>query len=224
LADVNERLTFRARTYIRDEIANYTPSDEDLDYPAKLEGSPNTTSETDLRDDENADVFKTWYPPLEKTLSCLSKLYRCLEQAVFTGLAQARLSVTLLLPFCQKIPIHFKKICVTKLLFCSTGSCRSLLTVNSSKQARKPDFPHLDICFRFTCPYFHWHYQILITRRCAISCCFGLITKLLHLLRVTIVEMSTLFCQICNRKPASLSLSDQLQWMASFSLSSISLS
>jgi hypothetical protein len=49
LADVNERLTFRARTYIRDEIANYTPSDEDLDYPAKLEGSPNTTSETDLR-------------------------------------------------------------------------------------------------------------------------------------------------------------------------------
>ncbi|KAL9311617.1 putative oligomeric Golgi complex, subunit 3 protein [Arabidopsis thaliana] len=134
LADVNERLTFRARTYIRDEIANYTPSDEDLDYPAKLEGSPNTTSETDLGDDENADVFKTWYPPLEKTLSCLSKLYRCLEQAVFTGLAQARLSVTLLLPFCQKIPIHFKKICVTKLLFCSTGSCRSLLTVNSTSK------------------------------------------------------------------------------------------
>jgi hypothetical protein len=93
LADVNERLTFRARTYIRDEIANYTPSDEDLDYPAKLEGSPNTTSETDLRDDENADVFKTWYPPLEKTLSCLSKLYRCLEQAVFTGLAQEAVEV-----------------------------------------------------------------------------------------------------------------------------------
>ncbi|CAH2067067.1 unnamed protein product [Thlaspi arvense] len=81
LADVNERLTFRARTYIRDEIANYIPSDEDLDYPAKLEGSPDTTSETSLGDDENADVFKTWYPPLEKTLSCLSKLYRCLEPA-----------------------------------------------------------------------------------------------------------------------------------------------
>ncbi|KAH0897791.1 hypothetical protein HID58_047359 [Brassica napus] len=53
LADVNERLTFRARTYIRDEA----------------------------QDDENADVFKTWYPPLEKTLSCLSKLYHCLEPA-----------------------------------------------------------------------------------------------------------------------------------------------
>ncbi|EOA34883.1 hypothetical protein CARUB_v10022466mg [Capsella rubella] len=93
LADVNERLTFRARTYIRDEIANYIPTDEDLDYPAKLEGSPNTTSETNLGDDENADVFKTWYPPLEKTLSCLSKLYRCLEPAVFTGLAQEAVEV-----------------------------------------------------------------------------------------------------------------------------------
>ncbi|CAN7054316.1 unnamed protein product [Brassica rapa subsp. trilocularis] len=93
LADVNERLTFRARTYIRDEIANYIPSYEDLDYPAKLEGSPNTTSDNNLGDDENADVFKTWYPPLEKTLSCLSKLYRCLEPTVFTGLAQEAVEV-----------------------------------------------------------------------------------------------------------------------------------
>jgi hypothetical protein len=46
-----------------------------------------------VQDDENADVFKTWYPPLEKTLSCLSKLYRCLEQAVFTGLAQEAVEV-----------------------------------------------------------------------------------------------------------------------------------
>lgn len=30
------------------QIANYIPSDEDLNYPAKLEGSPNTTSDTNL--------------------------------------------------------------------------------------------------------------------------------------------------------------------------------
>ncbi|GLT74223.1 hypothetical protein SLA2020_460310 [Shorea laevis] len=92
LADVHERLTFRARTHIRDEIANYLPLDEDLDYPAKLEQSAAAKAETTSAD-ENPDVFKTWYPPLEKTLSCLSKLYRCLEPTVFTGLAQEAVEV-----------------------------------------------------------------------------------------------------------------------------------
>ncbi|KAL8209381.1 hypothetical protein R6Q57_006113 [Mikania cordata] len=91
LADIHERLTFRARTHIRDEIANYLPLDEDLDYPRKLEQSAETKSDSDsvnLLLDQSLDVFKTWYPPLEKTVSCLSKLYNCLEQEVFTGLAQ----------------------------------------------------------------------------------------------------------------------------------------
>ncbi|XP_076899342.1 conserved oligomeric Golgi complex subunit 3-like isoform X1 [Bidens hawaiensis] len=87
LADIHERLTFRARTHIRDEIANYLPLDEDLDYPRKLEQSAQTNSDPSSVD-QSSDVFKTWYPPLEKTVSCLSKLYNCLEQAVFTGLAQ----------------------------------------------------------------------------------------------------------------------------------------
>ncbi|XP_056176862.1 conserved oligomeric Golgi complex subunit 3 isoform X2 [Syzygium oleosum] len=63
LADVNERLTFRARTHIGDEV------------------------------DENSDVYKSWYPPLEKTISCLSRLDHCLESAVFTGLAQEAVEV-----------------------------------------------------------------------------------------------------------------------------------
>ncbi|KAJ7955372.1 Conserved oligomeric Golgi complex subunit 3 like [Quillaja saponaria] len=92
LADVHERLTFRARTHIRDEIANYIPSNEDLDYPEKLKRSMESTAENNSAD-ENSDMFKTWYPPLEKTLSCLSKLYRCLEPAVFTGLAQEAVEV-----------------------------------------------------------------------------------------------------------------------------------
>ncbi|XP_039127489.1 conserved oligomeric Golgi complex subunit 3 isoform X2 [Dioscorea cayenensis subsp. rotundata] len=86
LADIHERLTFCARTYIRDEIANYRPGDEDLDYPAKLERA--AQSATEESGDNKSDVVNSWYPPLEKTISCLSKLYRCLEPAVFTGLAQ----------------------------------------------------------------------------------------------------------------------------------------
>ncbi|CAH1446547.1 unnamed protein product [Lactuca virosa] len=92
LADIHERLTFRARTHIRDEIANYLPLDEDLDYPGKLEQSPEIKSDpTSI--ELSSDVVKTWYPPLEKTVSCLSKLYNCLEQAVFTGLAQEAVEV-----------------------------------------------------------------------------------------------------------------------------------
>ncbi|URE08180.1 Sec34-like family [Musa troglodytarum] len=48
LADIHERLTFCARTHIREEIANYRPSDEDLDYPAKLERSVDMTSSTSI--------------------------------------------------------------------------------------------------------------------------------------------------------------------------------
>ncbi|VFQ92552.1 unnamed protein product [Cuscuta campestris] len=91
LADVHERLTFRARTYIRDEIANFFLSDEDLNYPRKLEQSAETNSEADLQNEQNA--IKMWYPPLEKTVSCLSKLYHSLEPAVFTGLAQEAVEV-----------------------------------------------------------------------------------------------------------------------------------
>ncbi|KAL7133315.1 hypothetical protein ABFS83_12G132400 [Erythranthe nasuta] len=92
LADVHERLTFRARTHIRDEIANYIPLDEDLDYPAKLEQLAEIKSETSSSV-QSPDISKTWYPPLEKTISCLSKLYRCLEPGVFTGLAQEAVEV-----------------------------------------------------------------------------------------------------------------------------------
>ncbi|KAG2579160.1 hypothetical protein PVAP13_6NG239803 [Panicum virgatum] len=91
LADVHERLAFCARTHIREEIANFRPSDEDLDYPGKLERSVDTSSSSTVGD--NSDIYVTWYRPLEKTVSCLSKLYRCLEPSVFTGLAQEAVEV-----------------------------------------------------------------------------------------------------------------------------------
>ncbi|KAF3331659.1 conserved oligomeric Golgi complex subunit 3 [Carex littledalei] len=85
LADIHERLAFCARTHIREEIANYRPSDNDLDYPKRLERTVETAS---TPNEDNSDIYETWFRPLEKTVSCLSKLYHCLEPAVFTGLAQ----------------------------------------------------------------------------------------------------------------------------------------
>ncbi|OAE26098.1 hypothetical protein AXG93_4022s1100 [Marchantia polymorpha subsp. ruderalis] len=90
LGDVQERLTFRAQTYMRDEIANYLPTTEDLDYPAKLENAAETGGS---EDDDGREALSVWYPPLEKTLSVLSKLYRCIEPAIFTGLAQDAVGV-----------------------------------------------------------------------------------------------------------------------------------
>ncbi|KAG5545462.1 hypothetical protein RHGRI_017825 [Rhododendron griersonianum] len=109
LEDVQERLTFRARNHIRDEVAlelgmalnfgylvlaaiNHLEIDKRIivRLPASV---LKQLANTGMSADENPDVFKTWYPPLEKTVSCLSKLYRCLEPAVFTGLAQEALEV-----------------------------------------------------------------------------------------------------------------------------------
>lgn len=86
LADVQERLTFRSQTHMRDEIANYLPLSEDLDYPAKLEREASLIA--DIEGGEGREGYGTLYRPLEKTISCLSKLYRCLEPEIFTGLAQ----------------------------------------------------------------------------------------------------------------------------------------
>ena len=35
-----------------------------------------------------ADLHGMWYPPVRRTLVCLSKLYRCLDRETFQGLSQ----------------------------------------------------------------------------------------------------------------------------------------
>eukprot|EP00850_Spirogloea_muscicola_P001883 SM000007S20843 [mRNA] locus=s7:535084:547309:+ [translate_table: standard] len=90
LADVQSRLTFRAQTYVRDEIANYLPTPDDLDYPAKLEQA---STNPDGEEEDGKGQFDSWFPPLEKTLACLSKLYRCLGSSIFTSLAQEAIGV-----------------------------------------------------------------------------------------------------------------------------------
>ena len=83
LADIQERMIYRAQTFLRDEVGNYIPSSMDIDYPKKLMFCNNLTKNNSLNLSSQSAL---WYPPLEKTLKCLSSLYRCIESTTFSGL------------------------------------------------------------------------------------------------------------------------------------------
>ena len=92
--EVQERLTFRAQVFIRDEIQGYSPSKEELDYPGRLQ-----RAQTDRRGDDYAE----WCPVLPRTLACLSHLYRTVDTKIFEGLAQeAVLACTEALVSCSR--------------------------------------------------------------------------------------------------------------------------
>jgi conserved oligomeric Golgi complex subunit 3 len=76
--DAQERLAYRAQRYVADEIGGYQPSASDLNYPDRLEKEDNLTS-------------SSWYGPLDKTLMCLAKIYRCVDMNIFEGIARQTL-------------------------------------------------------------------------------------------------------------------------------------
>lgn len=85
------------QTYIRDSITGFSPTVEDLDYPAKLattgSGSQQVTGEESSVSSSTLlkalrKGYESWYPTLERTLMMLSKLYRSVDIKIFEGLAQ----------------------------------------------------------------------------------------------------------------------------------------
>jgi hypothetical protein len=106
IADVQERLIYRAQTYVRETIQKYQHTKADLDYPAKLlkpadASTPSAAAQEDpasMMPSSSAptsreQLFASWHPALERTLMCLSKLFRCVEVSVFKYLAQEAVSV-----------------------------------------------------------------------------------------------------------------------------------
>jgi hypothetical protein len=75
MQDAQERLIYRTQAHIVEEIGSYYPTPADLDYPKRLEGQ-------DPRDRRH------YFPTLDRTLFLLSKVYQCLDQSVFEGIAQ----------------------------------------------------------------------------------------------------------------------------------------
>lgn len=79
--DAQERITYLAQREIRDEIAFFTPSDEDINYPNRLielqsrpASNPSGDDQADLLEAVQR-MYATWYPSLQKTLMLLSKIY-----------------------------------------------------------------------------------------------------------------------------------------------------
>ncbi|VUZ57342.1 unnamed protein product [Hymenolepis diminuta] len=113
LADVQQRLIYRAHIYIKSQIQDYQPGPGDIAYPEKLEMLESITSnlqqqqqqEHENKEGESAveaqrkvsatdstDFHGMWYPTVRRALICISGLSRCLEVESFQGLAQNCLS------------------------------------------------------------------------------------------------------------------------------------
>lgn len=112
LEDVQERLVYRTNIYIKDDVYGYVPTHGDIMYPEKLEmmqkiqqeqaakmagnsDNDSTASELNLIQTQStsaADIHGMWYPTVRRVLVCLSKLYRCIEKQIFTGLSQEALA------------------------------------------------------------------------------------------------------------------------------------
>jgi len=50
--------------------------------------SPDRRARARAQRESAPDARAAWYPPVQRTLGCLSRLYRCVEHRVFAGLAQ----------------------------------------------------------------------------------------------------------------------------------------
>lgn len=111
LQDLQERLIYRCQAFIKDNVASYTPSADDVDFPAKLEKlaaaeqqdaaaaaaaaaaaqagqgeiQVEGAEQADAAPAAQADPYSVWYLPLRSTLLVLSKLYRAVDPKIFSG-------------------------------------------------------------------------------------------------------------------------------------------
>lgn len=92
LEDLKIRLIYRAQVYIRDEITTYSSVNQDLRYYDHLQAlkikSERPSDNTKAAIYSAAELYRAdWSPVLDRTLTVLSKIYRCLESNVFEDIA-----------------------------------------------------------------------------------------------------------------------------------------
>lgn len=67
-----------------------------------------------------ADLHGMWFPSVRRTLLCLSKLYRCLDKAIFQGLSQEALTACIANVSLSAQAISTRKVCLFYILLLST--------------------------------------------------------------------------------------------------------
>lgn len=113
VADVQEKIAFRSHGYLRENISGFVPGNQDLEYPACLmsetgvqqaatgdasdgnAGAPDdpaastttTTSTTSTTSTSHSLHTEGWYPPIQRALHLLARLYQELPADSFVGLA-----------------------------------------------------------------------------------------------------------------------------------------
>ena len=55
--------------------------------------------------ESGAETYPAWYAPVQRTLLCLSKLYRCVDARIFSGLAQEAVAACTI--SVQVGPLHY---------------------------------------------------------------------------------------------------------------------
>ncbi len=91
LADAQERLAFRAHTFLRHEVAAYTPSPEDVEAAMNVGAAAAAAAAAQAADPAQprpAPPPPALYRPVAAALGALARLYGALEPVTFGALAQ----------------------------------------------------------------------------------------------------------------------------------------
>uniref|UniRef100_A0AC34R9E8 Conserved oligomeric Golgi complex subunit 3 n=1 Tax=Panagrolaimus sp. JU765 TaxID=591449 RepID=A0AC34R9E8_9BILA len=100
VGDVVERIVYRTSSFGQNDILGYNPAPGDLAYPERLlmmknieaetSSTPKTSMDSGRKQSSTSaiDLHCLWYPTVRRTIVCLSKLYKCLDQTVFVSISR----------------------------------------------------------------------------------------------------------------------------------------
>ncbi|KEF61902.1 uncharacterized protein A1O9_03474 [Exophiala aquamarina CBS 119918] len=174
LEDAQTRLLFRAQAILRDEIENFKPKPDDLDYPRRTSRPPTASTPLSGRrrsrdpitrktpefvDEDSGDegafswtiasrrtALQNCYPTLAKAIQLLSRIYRLVNSSVFDDLAHQIVHQTTISLHSASLQISSKSSPADGQLFL----LRSLLLLKSQIVAFDIEYVTPDVSFDFS--------------------------------------------------------------------------